>query len=239
MKFKIKKNILLDALNNVSKALSTKNIIPILSGIKFDLTKEKLTLTASDNDITIQTTLLKDDNMEIDNTGSIVIKGKYILDIIRKLDDEWINLEIVDDHKILIYTENSEFNLNGIDSREYPAIDLNLSDNFIVLNVDKFKDLVNQTNYASSTDEARPVLTGVNMKVNSDVLECSATDSYRLALKKTTLDKGINGDADVIIPSKNLGELLKIIGTDDETMEIHIFSNKIIFKFNDLLFQYR
>ena len=60
----------------------------------------------------------KDENLEIFDTGSIVIKGKYILDIIRKLDSDFINLEIVDDHKILIYTENSEFNLNGIDSQE-------------------------------------------------------------------------------------------------------------------------
>ena len=107
MKFKIKKNILLEALNSVSKAISTKNIIPILSGIKFDLLKDKLVLTASDNDITIQTVVNKDDNLEIFNTGSIVIKGKYILDIIIKLDSDFINLEIVDDHKILIFSSSS------------------------------------------------------------------------------------------------------------------------------------
>lgn len=120
MKLKIRKNVLSEALNNVSKALSSKNIVPILSGIKFNLTKEKLILTASDNDITIQTEIEKSEDLEILKTGSIVIKGKYIIDIIRKLDSEFINMEIVDDYKVLIYTENSEFNLNGIDAREYP-----------------------------------------------------------------------------------------------------------------------
>ena len=133
MKLKIRKNVLSEALNNVSKALSSKNIVPILSGIKFNLTKEKLILTASDNDITIQTEIEKSEDLEILKTGSIVIKGKYIIDIIRKLDSEFINMEIVDDYKVLIYTENSEFNLNGFNSIDYPQIDLSKSgENFII-----------------------------------------------------------------------------------------------------------
>ena len=240
MKLKIKKNILLEALNNVSKALSSKNIIPILSGIKFNLLKEKLVLTASDNDITIQTFIEKSDDLEIINTGSIVIKGKYILDIIRKLDSEYINIEILDDSKVLIYNENSEFNLNGIDSKEYPPIELDLTKDFITLKVNKFKEIINQTNYASSSDEARVVLTGLNIKTQGKILECSATDSYRLALKKITLDKKLDKDINIIIPSKNLNELLKIMGeNEEESIELHIFNNKIIFKFKDILFQSR
>ena len=83
MKLTIKKDLLLDALNKVSKAISTKNLIPVLAGIKFELKKKKLTLTASDNDITIQTFLPKEDAMEIEKCGSIIIQGKYILDIDR------------------------------------------------------------------------------------------------------------------------------------------------------------
>ena len=239
MKLKIRKNVLLEALNNVSKAISSKNIVPILSGIKFDLSKEKLVLTASDNDITIQTEILKSDIDEVDSVGSIVIKGKYVLDIIRKLDDNFINLEIVDDHKILIYTENSEFNLNGIDAKEYPAVDLDLSDNFITISNKEFKNLINQTNYAASSDEARVVLTGCNVKVSEDTLECSATDSYRLALKRIKIKNNVTSN-DIIIPSKNLSELLKILPFDDESnIDIHIFNNKIIFKFENILFQSR
>ena len=92
MKFTIKREILLEALNKVSKAISTKNLIPVLAGIKFELKKKKLVLTASDNDITIQTTIesLKDEDFKIENEGSIIIQGKYILDIVRKLPDEYI-----------------------------------------------------------------------------------------------------------------------------------------------------
>lgn len=240
MKFKIKKNILLEALNNVAKAISTKNIIPILSGIKFDLTDDKLILTASDNDITIQTEINKNDDFDIIQTGSIVIKGKYVLDIIRKLDSEFINLEIVDDHKILIYTENSEFNLNGIDSKEYPIIDLNLNPNYASVPVKDLKNMITQTNYACSLDESRMVLTGVNMKIVDSTLECSATDSYRLALRRFNLDKPYYQDVDIIIPSRNLSEFLKTLPVEDDAIvELHIFTNKIIFKLGTLLFQSR
>ncbi len=240
MKFKIKKGLLLDALNNVSKALSPKNIIPILSGIKFELLSNKLVLVASDNDITIEQKILKTDDLEIIKTGSIVIKGKYILDIIRKLDSEFINIEIVDDRKILIYNDNSEFNLNGIDSKEYPVVDLAVNPNFISMPIKDFKNLILQTNYASSLDEARVVLTGLNFKTNKDVLECSATDSYRLALKKMKVNNSLTEDEDVIIPSKNLNELLKILPFEDEgNINIHLFSNKVIFEFDNILFQSR
>ena len=240
MKLKIRKNVLSEALNNVSKALSSKNIVPILSGIKFNLTKENLILTASDNDITIQTEIEKSEDLEILKTGSIVIKGKYIIDIIRKLDSEFINMEIVDDYKVLIYTENSEFNLNGIDAREYPPIDLSLNDDFISLSIKDFKNIINQTNYASSTDESRIVLTGLNLKTNKEMLECSATDSYRLSLKKYKMDKVLTKDVNIIIPSRNLTELLKLFfDEDEEILNIYIFSNKIIFKFNNIIFQSR
>ena len=106
MKFTIKKDLLLDSLIKVSKAISTKNLIPVLGGIKFELKKKKLTLTASDNDITIQTVIesKSDKDFKIDSEGSIIIQGKYIFDIVRKLPDEYINIEVIDELKILIYT---------------------------------------------------------------------------------------------------------------------------------------
>ena len=240
MKLKIKKNVLLEALNNVSKAISTKNIIPILSGIKFELFKDKLVLTASDNDITIQSVIPKNDDLVIESVGSIVIKGKYILDIVRKLETEFVNIEIVDEHKIMIYTENSNFNLNGIDVREYPDINLDLSTDTVNMKISEFKSIIHQTNYACSLDEARVVLTGVNMKIDGENFECSATDSYRLALRKKKLENKLQNSADIIIPSKNLSELLKILSSSEEdNLDIYFYNNKIIFKLENLLFQSR
>ena len=151
MKFTIKREVLLDALNKVSKAISTKNLIPVLAGIKFELKKKKLILTASDNDITIQTIIegLSDDDFKIESEGSIIIQGKYILDIVRKLPEEFIHIEVIDELKILMYTYNSEFNLNVSSDSEYPNITLEESKKKVDIKVSLLKEIVTQTAFAS------------------------------------------------------------------------------------------
>ena len=241
MKLTIKKELLLDALNKVSKAISTKNLIPVLAGIKFELKKKKLTLTASDNDITIQTTIepKEDDDFTVENEGSIIIQGKYILDIVRKLPDKFINIEVIDELKILIYTENSEFNLNGISESEYPNIGLEESKKKVIIKAGDIKNIVNQTAFATSNEESKPVLTGINFNIVGDVLECNATDSYRLSRKVLKLDKPSEENYNIVIPSHNIIEFSKILTDDEEEVELHVFSNKILFKTNNLKFESR
>ncbi len=240
MKLKIKKDLLLDGLNKVSKAISTKNLVPVLAGIKFELEEKGLTLTASDNDITIQVFLANDKNdMTIDKEGSIIIQGKYILDIVRKLPDEFINIEVIDDLKIIIYTENSEFNLNGISKNEYPNILLESSKNPIIVESRTFRKIINQTSFASSNDEARPILTGINFKIVGNILECNSTDSYRLARKVIQLNQTVEDNYNIVIPSKNLLEFIKIMDDSEDNLELHVFNNKILIKFNNLMFQSR
>ena len=241
MKFTIKKDLLLDALIKVSKAISTKNLIPVLAGVKFELKKKRLTLTASDNDITIQTSIdsLSDDDFKIDNEGSIIIQGKYILDIVRKLPDKYINIEVIDELKILIYTENSEFNLNGISESEYPNVGLEESKKKVNMKAGTLKSIVNQTAFATSTEESKPVLTGINFNIVGDVLECNSTDSYRLARKVVKLEKSSEDNYNIVIPSHNLLEFTRILGDDDEDVELHIFNNKFLFKNGNLKFESR
>ena len=241
MKFTIKKEVLMEAINKVSKAISSRNVIPVLAGIKFELTSKKLVLTASDNDITIQTFINCDDEeiIKVKEEGSIIIQGKYISDIVRKLPDKYINIEVVDELKILIYTENSEFNLNGISESEYPNIDLGESKSHIELSPSVLKEIVNQTAFATSIDENKAILNGINFNITGDMLECNATDSYRLARKVIKLEKSSKENQNIVIPSRNLVEFTRIIDDSDEMIEIHIFNNKILFKYQNLLFQSR
>ena len=241
MKFTIKKDILLDALLKVSKAISTKNLIPVLAGIKFELKKKKLTLTASDNDITIQTTIegLNEEDFKIENEGSIIIQGKYILDIVRKLPDEYINVEVIDELQIMIFTENSEFNLNGISESEYPNIGLEESKKKIDINSGLFKNIVYQTAFATSNEESKPILTGINFNIAGNILEVNSTDSYRLARKIVELEKSSEENYNIVIPSRNILEFTKILGDNDEIVELHIFNNKILFKNGNLKFESR
>ncbi len=236
MKFIIKKNILLENLVNTSKAISSRNLIPILTGIKFDLMKEGLYLSASDSDISIRSFISKKQITEIESTGSVVLSGKYIVEIIRKMPDKEITIEVVDGYNTIIQTDGLQFNLNGIDPNEFPNLDLDDTKNPIVLNPVIFRNIINQTFFATSLSETRPLLTGINFKISGDSLDVIATDSYRLARKQINLGDSYETDFNIVIPGKNLIELSRIVDDDKENINMHIFNNKVIFKYKDLIF---
>lgn len=237
MKFSINKNIILNELVSVARAISSRNLIPILNGISFDLQDEGLSLLASDSDLSIKSFIKKDDIINIEQTGRIIIQSKYLIDIIKKMPSNVINFEVIDDLKIVIYTETSKYSLNCLNIDEYPEIDLPDSNNNVILKSKVVKDLINQTIFATSNQESRPLLTGINILINGNIMEVIATDSYRLAKKTIMLDKNVNEVVNIVIPGKNISELDKIIEKDDVDVELHIFNNKIKFKYENIQFQ--
>ena len=239
MKFSIKQKILLEHLNNVIRGISTKNLIPILNCIKFELNNDGLYLISTDNELAIKDFISKDEIENIDVKGEILISGRYIYDIVRKLNNEIINIEEVIDSQVLITTETSEFKLNCNNVSEFPDIDLDFTDEPVIIDQKVFKTTINQTIFATSTQESRPVLTGINFKINNNIIEVTATDSYRLSKKVITLDNKIKNNIDIIIPNRNLNDIIKLISDDDEKIELHIFSNKVIFKIKNLIIMTR
>lgn len=237
MKFVIDKNVLLEALTNVTRAIGTRTTIPILNGIKFDLTEDGLYLLASDSELTIKVKIEEKNIKSIDACGSMIIQSKYILEIIRKMPSNVINFESIDNSKIKIYTENNEYNLNCYDPVDYPIINLDESKEPITMKGKVFKQIINETSYAVSTQEVRPLLTGINLKINGDMLECISTDSYRLAKKNVKLSGFVNNQVNIVIPGRSINELEKILGDDDDDLILHIFNNKILFKYKNLEFQ--
>ena len=236
MKFIVKKEILLESLNNTARAISTKNLIPILTGIKFDLKEDGLYLYASDTDVSIRTLIPKDKLTSLDEIGSIVIGGKYIVEIIRKLPNTDISIEVIDGYKLIISTDNTEFNLNGVNPNEFPNLDLDETKEPIVINTNIFKEIINQTVFATSPSETRPLLTGINFRISGNELEVLATDSYRLARKLVKIDETQENDVNIVIPGKNLVELTKMLDDDDSVLELHLFSNKVLFKYKNVVF---
>jgi DNA polymerase III subunit beta len=236
MKFTIEKEIILENLVNVTKAISAKNVIPILGGIKFELDKEGLKLTASNSELTIKTLIPSKEIKNIEKEGIIVVQSRFIVDIIRKMPTDLIDFEVLDGFKIKISSGTSEYNLNCLDPSEYPTVKIEEHKNPIIINSDIFKEIISQTVFAISTQELRPLLTGINLKITGDILECIATDSYRLAKKSIKLDSGVENDVNIVIPGKNILELDKILIVD-KPLAIHIFNNKILFKYENVLFQ--
>lgn len=236
MKFIIKQEILLESLYHTSRAISPRNLIPILTGIKFDLSEEGLYLSASDTDISIRCLIPTEEIVEIKEYGSIVIGGKYIVEIVKKLPNTNITIEVMDGNKMIISTDNTEFNLNGISANEFPNLDLEETKEPIMLKTNLIKKIISQTFFATSKNESRPLLTGINFRIEGNLMEVIATDSYRLAKKSIYIDKELDQSVNIVIPGKNLLELDKIIEDNNENLELHIFENKILFKYKDILF---
>lgn len=236
MKFTIEKNILLENLGNVTKAISIKNVIPVLNGIKMELKDDGLYLTASDTDLTIKSFIKRDKIKRVEEEGSIVIQSKYINEIIRKLPDDTIDIEVIDGLKVIIKAKTSQFSLNCLRVEDYPAIKIDYQKDPIIIKGGLFKSIIKQTSFAIGTQESRPMLTGLNMKIQGNILEVTATDSYRLAKKTIALDDFVKEEIDITIPGNNINELDKIIN-DDEPIEMHIFTNKILFLYKNITFQ--
>lgn len=235
MKITIKQNIINEQLNNVIKGISNKNIIPILNCIKLSLTEKGLYLISTDNEISIKGFIPADKIESITEYGDIVVSGRLLHEIIKKLSGDIINIEELIDSKLSVYTNKSSFTLNCNNVSEYPDVDIEEKENPIFINKRVFKNIVNQTIFAASTQESRPVLTGINFNFTNNKLICTATDSYRLARKEITLNNNIGENYNIIIPTKNLNDLIRMCNEDENDIELHIFENKIIFKFDNLI----
>ena len=237
MQFKILRTELLSAINKVSRAVSSKSPLPVLTGIKFNLTEDALILTGSDSDITIETTIEKNEKkLLIYQPGAVVLSGHYISEIIRKIDSEYIDIEILDGTLTRIKGERSEFNLNGIKAIDYPKIDLTCRGEHFAIDSLLLKTIITQTVFATSDKETRPILTGVNFRAANGELSCIATDSYRLAKKVISVDENLQFN--ITIPAKSLNEIAKII-EKVEDVDVYVSERKILFNMNGSVIQTR
>lgn len=240
MKFNIVRDQLLNALNDVMKAVSSKTTIPILTGIKIDVSTEGIRLTGSDADITIQTFIPTEKDgqqlIQIDETGSIVLQARMFNEIIRKLPTNEVEIEVTENYQTRIRSGKSDFHLIGLEPNEYPMLPEVSEENQISIPGDLLKSIIRETVFAVSTSESRPVLTGVNWKVTEEGLICVATDSHRLARRIVTLDNLPKDVESVVIPGKSLTELSKILSDSSTPVNIYMTNQQVLFKTEDVLF---
>ena len=142
MRFKINRNYLLRNLNNVSKGLSTKPQMPILTGIKIDVKDRYLLLTASNSDISIQARLEDINYYDIEETGTVVLPGKYLLEILRKTNAEEIIFASFEENTVKILADKSTFTLNTLDKDVFPYISFEESQNFINIDAINVKQII-------------------------------------------------------------------------------------------------
>lgn len=240
MKLVIQRDRLIQSVQDVMKAVSSRTTIPILTGIKMVATEKGVTLTGSDSDISIESFIpIEEDGdelVEIIQTGEIVLQAKFFSELVKKLPTDFVEIEVQNQLQVIIRSGKSEFSLNGLDAEEYPRLPQLEEENVVKIRTDLLKTLIRQTVFAVSTSETRPILTGVNWRLQNGEIICIATDSHRLAMRKARVEVNNNNEYNVVIPGKSLNELSKILMDNQEMVEIVITENQVLFKAKHLLF---
>lgn len=244
MKFTILKDHFVEAISHVSKAVSSKTTIPILTGIKLELTSTDLILTASDTDISIRCQIpFHEEDKEIiqmDRIGSVVLPARILGDIVRKLPESIVHIETEERWATTIKAGKSQFNLNGFDPEEFPKLPQLAEEQIFSVPSHLLRSMIKQTVFAVSTTESRPVLTGVLWTLSQGKFKFVATDSHRLATREAMVEgRDDLSFSNIVVPGKSLVELNKILNDSDQWVDIVVTENQILVKIKDLLFYSR
>lgn len=235
MKFTINRDLLLEALNNVSRGLSSKTPMPVLTGIKIEVANKNITLITTNREISVKVVLDQVENIDILEDGVCVVPGKYFIDIIKKLEGKNVEFTLFDANTIKIISERTTFTLISLDYTNYPNINFDVNGTPIVIGSLNLKNYIKQTAFAAGVNESRMVLTGVCLEANQNKLQMIATDSYRLA-KKTSVNDIEYPKTKIIIPSKAIEELSKILEDENEEVKMYCANNRALFEYKNISF---
>ncbi|MCB4335273.1 DNA polymerase III subunit beta [Bacillus cereus] len=230
MEFIVNHKQFTQALSEVNKAISTKSLIPILSGIKITTDQSGITLIASNSNIFIEKfipVLIEDEKIAtILKAGTIVVPAKYFIEIIKKMPSD-IAIKSKNEQIIKIQSEEITLSLNGFPADEFPNVPLIDNHAEIKVETEQLIEVFKQTVFAVAKNESRPVLTGVHIELSNNKFICAATDSHRLAIRETRLSSDVK--ANCIVPSATINELLKLMNSNSKFVYIYLSESHIIF----------
>ena len=217
-----------EAVLKVIKATSSKNVNPILEGIKIVAEEDNLTLLATDGDLAIEKKIKAD--VRID--GETVVPGKFFCDFVKKLTNEKIELELNEKNQLKISYTDSQTYVQCLPVEEYPAIHTMETENYFSLESKNLKKLIEKTIFAVSPDDTRPILKGCLFEMVDNTITSVALDGYRLAKTSTEIIYS-PGNKKLVIPARSLKEISNLL-TDDETpISIYYDTNFILVQVED------
>ena len=228
MKVSSTKDVLLYGVQTVQRAVSSKNPMQVLSGILLRTDKGQLIFTATDLEMGIECSV----PVTIKEEGGVVLPARYFTEIVRKLPDVDINITVnTNNNSTLIKYGHSEFNLLGMAADDFPILPTIDGDSVFTIKQDLFKNMIKQVSFSISSDDNRPVFTGILMEIEKGEIRLVATDTHRLAFRSGETDnEDIELSKSVIIPGKTLNELNRIMSTDDEKLKIAFGENQVVFE---------
>ncbi len=211
MKFRCERDVLVEALASATRAVTTRGgALPVLSGVKAALKGDRLVLTGSDLDLTIQVVV----TVAGDTDGVAVLPARLAADIVRALDPGAVHVE-VSEAEARIASGRSHFSVRLLPADDFPRVADSPADE-VTLDAAALVDALRQVVPAASHDDARPILTGVLMAAEGDGLRLVATDSYRLAVRDLPGASVLREGQSVLVPSRALGELARLLGGADK-----------------------
>lgn len=234
MKFVIERELLLTTLQNVSKGLSQKTPMPVLTGIQIIIDNDKITFITTNKEIAVRVELEQNEKVQLLESGDCVVPGKYFIDIARKVEGKNIEFTLFEKNSIKIISDKSDFTLIAYDKTNYPNTNFSSSAEPIMFDSKELKQIIKQTSFACATSESRIILTSLNFKAKNGLLEIVATDSFRLAKRISKLAAEAEFQAN--IPSKSLEEFYKILEDDSTYVSVSFENSKAIFNYKNVTF---
>jgi DNA polymerase-3 subunit beta len=218
------KDDLVQGLGVVSRAVSTRTSVQILSGILLEASGSELRLAATDMELSLRATVAA----QVEGDGAIVLPGRTLLDIARLLPSDEVAIEHKPAESVVHVTSGSaSYTLNAFNPEDFPRLpDVDSIPTFSVER-ESLLETIGRVARAASRDESRPVLTGVLVQFTAGKIVMAATDSYRLAVKETALEGSVP-ELEAIVPGRALQELARIAGSGDE-IQIGVHENQVLF----------
>jgi DNA polymerase-3 subunit beta len=215
MKVNVKQQQLAHGVSVVSRAVSPRSTLPVLSNILVKTDNGRLRLSATNLELGITCWI----GARIEGEGAITVPARTFTDLVSNLPNEQVVLTLDNSTQTLnVLCGTFESNIKGIDAEEFPPIPEPDLDEGLPLNILNFKEMVQQVAFAASTDEARPVLTGIQLKLDGENITLAATDGFRISIREDVIPNPVSRPIEAIIPARALIELARIIGGSEEPL---------------------
>ncbi len=224
MKISCLRTDLANAVSNVSRAVSTKAAIPALEGVLIKAYGESLNISGYNLEIGITT----DVDATIQAEGEIVVSAKLFLDIVRRLPEEVVMIETDERMVTYITCGHVDYQIVGMSSVEYPDLPSFEQTDIITVNTKTLRDMIRQTVYAVSENNAKPIYMGSLFEIQDKLLKIVAIDGYRMAIRSENVDSDSKNE--FVVPGKTQLEVLKLLNDDEENVDIIIGQRHIMFQ---------
>ena len=217
MKVTVLQESLARGLNIVSRAVSPRSTLPVLSNVLLASDEGRLRLSATNLELGITCWI----GAKIEEEGSTTVPARTFVDLVATLPQEQVSLSLATAIQTLnVRCGASNTDIKCIDAQEFPPLPVPEMEGAILLNVADFKDMISQVVFAASVDEARPVLMGVLVSVDKDTITMAAADGFRLSVRKGTLSQPAVQPVTAIIPARALGELARVAVDGNEIISM-------------------